>query len=52
MKKPQPDDKPKNHVHALPERKAMEIRFPVVEGYAFALRKNLIRCDVERWSRW
>ena len=25
----------------------MEIRFPVVEGYAFALRKNLIRCDVD-----
>ena len=41
-----PEDKPKNHVRALPERKAMEIRFPVVEGYAFALRKNLIRCDV------
>jgi type III restriction enzyme len=25
----------------------MAIRFPVVEGYAFALRKNLIRCDVD-----
>jgi type III restriction enzyme len=43
-----PEDKPKNHVRALPERKAMEIRFPVVEGYAFALRKNLIRCDVNQ----
>jgi type III restriction enzyme len=42
-----PEDKPKNHVRALPERKHMEIRFPVVEGYAFALTKNLIRCDVE-----
>ena len=41
-----PEDKPKQHVMALPERKAMEIRFPVVEGYAFALRKNLIKCDV------
>jgi type III restriction enzyme len=41
-----PDDRPKNHVRALPERKAMEIRFPVVEGFAFALQKNLIRCDV------
>jgi type III restriction enzyme len=40
------EDKPKQHVMALPERKAMEIRFPVVEGYAFALRKNLIKCDV------
>lgn len=45
-KGPAPEDKPKNHVRALPERKAMEIRFPVVEGYAFALRKNLIHCDV------
>ena len=40
------EDKPKQHVMALPERKAMELRFPVVEGYAFALRKNLIKCDV------
>jgi type III restriction enzyme len=40
------EDKPKQHVMALPERKAMEIQFPVVEGYAFALRKNLIKCDV------
>ena len=46
-KAPAPEDKPKNHVRALPERKAMEMRFPVVEGYAFALRKNLIRCDVD-----
>jgi len=47
LKAPAPDDRPKNHVRALPERKAMEMRFPVVEGYAFALRKNLIRCDVD-----
>jgi len=40
------EDKPKQHVRALPERKAMELQFPVVEGYAFALRKNLIKCDV------
>ena len=26
----------------------MEMRFPVVEGYAFALRRNLIRCDIAR----
>jgi len=25
------------------------MRFPVVEGYAFALRRNLIRCDVAGW---
>jgi len=41
------EDRPKQHVRALPERKAFEIKFPVVEGYAFALQKNLIRCDVD-----
>jgi type III restriction enzyme len=46
LKAAAPDDRPKNHVRALPQRKAMEIRFPVVEGFAFALRKNLIRCDI------
>jgi type III restriction enzyme len=25
----------------------MEIRFPVVEGYAFSLKRNSIRCDVD-----
>lgn len=45
-KKSEPDDKPKNHVRALEERKAMEMRFPVVEGYSFALRRNSIKCDV------
>jgi type III restriction enzyme len=25
----------------------MEMRFPVVEGYAFALRKNSIQCDID-----
>jgi type III restriction enzyme len=45
-KGPAPEDKPKNHVRALQERKAMEMRFPVLEGYAFALHKNLIRCNV------
>ena len=42
-------DEPVNHVRALPERaQVMEMRFPVVEGYVFALKKNLIRCDVGR----
>jgi type III restriction enzyme len=45
--KPEPDDKPKNHVRALPERAEMEMRFPVVEGYVFALQHNLIRCDLD-----
>ena len=46
-KKPTPEDKPKNHVRAIEERKAMEMRFPVVEGYAFALRRNAVKCNVE-----
>jgi type III restriction enzyme len=47
VKHKEDEDKPVNHVRALPERaKVMEMRFPVVEGYVFALRKNLIRCDV------
>jgi type III restriction enzyme len=51
VKKPEPDDRPKNHVRALQERAGMEIRFPVVEGFAFALRKNLIRCDIDGMER-
>ncbi|MYA61675.1 MAG: hypothetical protein F4X94_03770, partial [Dehalococcoidia bacterium] len=45
-KKKEPVDKPKNHVHAMPKREQLEIRFPVVEGYTFALKKNLIKADV------
>ncbi len=40
-------DRPVNHVRALDERKQYEIRFPIVEGYAFALRKNEITADIE-----
>ena len=43
-----PEDKPKNHVHALEERRDMEMRFPVVEGYIFALKQNIIRCDIDK----
>jgi type III restriction enzyme len=42
-----PEDKPKSHVRSLPERKHFEIRFPVVENYAFALRSNLIKADID-----
>ncbi|RLC87643.1 MAG: hypothetical protein DRI37_06030 [Chloroflexi bacterium] len=42
-----PEDRPKNHVRALPERVQFEIKFPVVEGYAFALRRNVITADVD-----
>jgi type III restriction enzyme len=45
------DDKPKNEVMALPERKQFEIRFPIVEGYAVALKRNLIKCDVSEIER-
>lgn len=43
-----PEDKPKNKVYALPERaEDMEMRYPVVEGYAFALKKNILKCDID-----
>jgi type III restriction enzyme len=48
---PTADDKPKNEVMALPERRAFEIRFPVVEGYVVALSKNIVRCDVATTER-
>ncbi|MCY4578413.1 MAG: DEAD/DEAH box helicase family protein [Chloroflexi bacterium] len=44
--RPEPGDKPKHHVHAMPERKHLEIRFPVVEGYTFDLKRNLVKADV------
>jgi type III restriction enzyme len=46
-KKSAPEDKPKNRVRALDEHKALEIRFPVVEGYVFDLRQNLIKADID-----
>jgi type III restriction enzyme len=47
IKKPETGDRPKNHVKAMPERKAYEIKFPVVEGYVIALKKNLITADID-----
>jgi len=49
--KKEPNDKPKNHVRALDDRNVMEIRFPYVDGYVFALYKNLIRCDIDNMDR-
>lgn len=47
-----PEDRPKNHVQAKPERAAAyEIRFPVVESYAFALRRNVIKADIGGMER-
>jgi type III restriction enzyme len=48
VRKAEPDDRPKWHVRALEERQAYEIRFPVVEGYTFALRRNIIKADVDK----
>lgn len=42
----EPDDRPKNHVRAVPERESLEIRFPVVEGYVVDLEEMDIECDV------
>lgn len=43
---PEPDDRPKNHVKAMPERAGWEIRFPVVEGYVIDLEEMEVVCDV------
>jgi type III restriction enzyme len=45
------EDRPKHEVIALPERKAFEIRFPVVEGYVVALKRNLVTADVSKVER-
>ncbi len=42
------DDGPKNHVYAIPERAAFEIRFPNVESYAYSLKQEAIVCDVDQ----
>ena len=49
--RPPPEDRPKHEVMALPERKNMEIRFPVVEGYVTALKRGRVVCDVARVER-
>jgi type III restriction enzyme len=36
---------------ALSERKAFEIRFPIVEGYVVSLQRNLVTCDVSKVER-
>jgi type III restriction enzyme len=44
----EPEDKPVQHVKALPERASMEMRFPNVEGYVMDLKKHSIVCDVAK----
>ena len=47
-----PEDKPKNHVTVVPGREAFEIRFPVVEGYAYAMRRDRIKADITAMQRF
>ncbi|OGG49846.1 MAG: hypothetical protein A3F84_15830 [Candidatus Handelsmanbacteria bacterium RIFCSPLOWO2_12_FULL_64_10] len=46
-----PPDRPVNHVYALPERAAYEVRFPNVEGYVYALRRPSIKADFTTLER-
>jgi type III restriction enzyme len=46
-----PPDRPVNHVYAMPERAAFEMRFPNVEGYVYALRKPSIKADFSTLER-
>ncbi len=45
--KTQQDDRPNKQVKAIQERKHLEIKFPVVEGYVFDLQKNQIKVDFD-----
>lgn len=45
---PLPEDRNVTQVKALPERAAMEIRFPNVESYVFELKRNPVRCDLPK----
>lgn len=35
------------YIHSVEERKAMEIRFPIVESYTYDIRSSGIECDVD-----
>ncbi len=48
VNQPEPDDRPKNRVWAMPDREDLEIRFPIVEGYIFKTTKGLLRCDIDQ----
>ncbi len=45
------DDRPKHEVLAVPERRDLEIRFPVVEGYVTVLDRRRVACTVEEVER-
>ena len=44
-------DLPKQEVMAVPARRELEIRFPVVEGYAASAAGNRVVCDVDKVER-
>lgn len=46
-----PPDRPVNHVYAIPDRAAYELRFPNVEGYVYALRKPSVKADFTTLER-
>jgi type III restriction enzyme len=48
---PRPEDRPKHEIKALSERKPLEIRFPVVEGYVVDLKHHRVRCDLDQVER-
>lgn len=48
---PPPEDRPKHEVVALPERRALEIRFPVVEGYVVSLQRHRVTADLGNVER-
>ncbi|QDT15734.1 DEAD/DEAH box helicase family protein [Alienimonas californiensis] len=43
-----PEDQPLNKVQALPARADFEIRFPIVEAYAFAYGGGRVVCDLDK----
>ena len=49
--KEQKDDGPDpvyRYIHSVEERKAMEVRFPIVESYTYDIRSSGIECDVDK----
>ncbi|MCX5999687.1 MAG: DEAD/DEAH box helicase family protein [Chloroflexi bacterium] len=46
-----PPDRPVNHVYAIPERAAYEMRFPNLEGYVYTLQKPSVKVDFSTLER-
>lgn len=41
------DDRPRNHIYALHERKQFEIKLPQVESYVYEISGSGVSCDVD-----